>query len=838
MKKKIISFLMAMMVASSIMPAAVLAEGETSPEIMHFHVWWDDNRNASDKYYYVGMPASGTSIQGNYVDVELNDATSTATGGKIQTREANSNDWSAADWGYIGAAFRYMGQPHQTDAFWGNLYDASDIVDTAYIVAKINPDDISGIDTAYLAVSSANSEWGIEEWVIAHNAGNDLDDITPTNYPDLTGGVKLYNQTVAGAKLTDYYDVAAGGDQTIAVPLSKFVNNPDFLDSYKKATVGGGIYPQYLDGFGFARTDSGEGKVFDIRCTYLGLVNIATPAAPTATLQEDGTVAVSWSATANSDVTYKIDRTKGTTTTTVYEGSETSFVDTLPSSGAYTYTVQLVYTTPDEYKKKNSASSKAGDVVAELAISAASNEILVGEADASKLLLEDFTVIGVSGNDTTVKARPWPFFIGDLRVGSSNGGELQKYRFNYNGYYDRYSSEYHRWWLNDSGYEYPDFTTDQNRGRAITYRPLTEEEGYMAERTSGSNVYKANAYVEHYVKYDDVPKNWGFNGFRYFNRVVADNNQRDLTSYVDNGYILYTINLPQGMNADGLYLAISETTGTWNDNNTDSPWGQVAVGVPLEDYYDVEARGWQTVMVPMSAYNFKDENVFVGAYAGSDGVWFNAYKDYRKYQDTHWDTFTGIGVVRQDVDDAVCEEFYIDVKNLAIVNDLTVAPELTAAFDSETEAVNLEWTESGYTDTTYTITKSNGSETETIDVEGTSYTDADVNSGDYTYTVTSKVGKYEVGKTSAAASVTVEKQEPVDPIVITEVNMEGNGKAWDVVINVYEAAKKYFAKFTDGENVKQGEIIGVGDIESAGSVAFAVLLRTSRTSVALDIIAE
>ena len=60
--------------------------------------------------------------------------------------------------------------------------------------------------------------------------------------------------------------------------------------------------------------------------------------------------------------------------TTVYEGADTQFTDVLSGAGTFTYTVKAVFTTPDEYKKKNPASSKAGDVIVESAPSPTTSE--------------------------------------------------------------------------------------------------------------------------------------------------------------------------------------------------------------------------------------------------------------------------------------------------------------------------------------------------------------------------------------------------------------------------------------------------------------------------------
>ena len=84
----------------------------------------------------------------------------------------------------------------------------------------------------------------------------------------------------------------------------------------------------------------------------------------------------------------------------------------------------------------------------------------------------------------------------------------------------------------------------------------------------------------------------------------------------------------------------------------------------------------------------------------------------------------------------------------------------------------------------------------------------------------------------------IPEPEPVEPVVIEEVDMGGyEGKAWDVVINEFDSEATYSAVFTDGEDSIDGEI-GFDNVETEGSIAFAVFLHTSRANVAFDIVAE
>jgi len=755
-------------------------------------------------------------------------ATRTSSSGTVYTADSYVERYVGDNWGYGG--YGYL-----SSVYANEVKDVSDAAD-GYAVYTIEIASGSCLEDAYLALT----------------------------YVDSTSSVKLIGSDnthrgaiVVGVPLEDYYDTTKLGKQTVVVPLSKFEfseNEDTFVGVSSNSSRAN--YAYFLDraawrasqkiqfnnltGMGIARDDTNPDKLegFEVHVYDLMIVDApATKPVLTAEVSNAGNT-LTWTESGYTDTTYNVVRSDGK----VFDAStETTYLDSnVEANETYTYTVEALV---GEYKVK--ATSNAITVNT-------SGEVEEVKTEASTLILDDFTVIGMSDSNDTEKAKPWPFFMGDFYVSSSNGGTVSPYRFQPYNAYDRYiSSEFHRWFLNDTGYIVEEGNDKLNKGRAITYRPKNAGE-YIAKRNDST--IEADAYVPWYVGKSegyDIPDEWvhdkwGFNGFRYANGVYTDN-LRDLSAYADTGYIVYTINIPSGINTEGVYLAIttSSADGSWNADNNKTPFGQIAIGVPLEDYYDTTVRGWQTIKVPFSAYNFKgnigDNDVFVAAYHGSDGVWFNQYDAYRKYNSPTWNTFTGIGIVREDEDDTVCEQFYIDVKQLAIVQDIVEAPVLGAEADDEGN-VTLSWTSSGYTETTYTITKTNGTTTETIDVTDTSYVDEGVANGEYTYTVTSKVGKYGIGKTSEAATVTVEgvvEPEPETEIVIVPVDMgDYDGKAWDVAISAFDGAKSYIANFRDGANVKIGEI-GVENVEAdGGSVAFAIFLKTSRANVALDITME
>ena len=76
-------------------------------------------------------------------------------------------------------------------------------------------------------------------------------------------------------------------------------------------------------------------------------------------------------------------------------------------------------------------------------------------------------------------------------------------------------------------------------------------------------------------------------------------------------------------------------------------------------------------------------------------------------------------------------------------------------------------------------------------------------------------------------------------IATAEVDMgEYEGKAWDVIINDFDGANTYSAKFTDGESFKEGDINFANVEADGGSIAFAIFLHTSRANATLDVVTK
>lgn len=668
-----------------------------------------------------------------------------------------------------GGAFGYVGHNYSQfvnatdktvvpDDKWLGVKDISAYKDNGYLVFKVVQAPVS-VDNAYFCITAAADSKSIHPY---ESTGTTLP-ISKATHGDVTTDWREHRMTaIRGVKVSDYYDTKTGGAQVVAIPLKKLIDDPDFEEFagtyYDRLTE---LYAdedyqfdlRLYSGAGVAKRDTQKGERLEMRLTAKDGFKIVALQAPTnlkATVNENR-ISLSWTGTNDEGVTYRLVKESNGTKEYVDAGTSTTFTDSVTANGTYKYSVEAYSST---YKVPSSASNTVEAVVA------VEGDI---SADADSLILEDFTVPTGQSN-TTERAKPQPMFLGDLYVSSSNGGSIAANRFttSLSSTYYSSQSDYQRWYINDTGY-------GEDKERAITYRPRKAGE-YTVTRGS----FTADAYVPWYAGYvkggdygynnggdgyvpeEWIQDKWGFNGYRY-NYNVVENGSRDLTDYINTGYILFNISIPSGMNTDGVYLGVTTTDSSWFG---ETPSGQTVAGVPLDKYYDKSVGGYQTIKVPFSDFDFTksggNNDVLINNMCAWEWVYFNSYDDYRKYNEMHWEYFTGIGLVRQDNDASKCEEFYVDVKNLAVINDVVKTPELKAEFIPASECVALEWTGSGYTDTTYTLIKSDGVSDVEIDLgEDTIYVDRDIDDGKYTYSIKASVGKYELTRTSDEVEVEV-----------------------------------------------------------------------------------
>lgn len=785
MKRKIKSLLalvLSVVLVVAILPSALATETDVVKEEI---LWknWSSAGYLEERSYYVGPLQRNNSWPGYYGrdggDAKHWIADSTTTDSsyadyKIDYRIKQTRNTDTADevippsnggaWGYVGHNYEQLRLvPDKNtipDDLWLGVKDISEYKDNAYLVFKtVSNYNITNPDGLYFAISAAADNKSFN--------GYESTGITLPVSREETANAEWKEHSAAvilGVPVADYYDTTVNGGQTVAIPISAFVNNPEFIEfgsKYYNMVVD--LYDRYnageyeidlrlFSGAGIAKRDSAKGKNSEVRLSRdfgFKIVALQTPTNLSATVDENK-ISLSWTGTNDADVTYRLVRELNGVKEYVDAGTSTSFTDSVISNGTYTYSVEAY---SSAYKVPSPASNSVQAVVK---VDGPIN------TDADTLILEDFAVPTGQSN-TTERAKPQPMFLGDLYASSS--GSISAYRFSAANYYES-KSDYQRWYINDTGY-------GTDKGRAISYRPRKAGEYFVTRDINGVSTdidvyvpwyagyvkdgkYGYNNGGDGYVPEEWIQDKWGFNGYRY-NYNVVENGYRDLTQYVDNGYILYNISIPSGMNIDGVYLGVTTTSSSWL---AEQPAGQTVAGVPLKNYYDTSVGGYQTIMVPFSDFDFTksggNNDVLINNMCGWEWVYFNGYDDYRKYNEMHWEYFTGIGLVRQDNDTGKCEEFYADIKNLAVVNDVVKTPTLKTEFIPASECVALEWTGSGYTDTTYTLIKSNGIQDVEIDLgEETIYVDRDIDDGTYTYAVKATVGKYELTRTSAEVEVEV-----------------------------------------------------------------------------------
>ena len=786
MKRKLRSLLalaLSAMMLVAILPSSMAA----GTDIVKDHMDWP---NWSEAGYFEGtvynmgtlgdynswsgyVPRTGGNAKHWISDASLNDGNhinATIYGTRGNTTTLKDAPTRGGAFGYVGHNYgkfqKISDKSKVPEDKWMGVKDISAYKDNGYLVFKVDAKP-ANYDNAYFCITAVADQYGMYPF---EATGTQLP-ITKATHGEYTTWKDHRMTAINGVKVSDYYN--STGAQMVAIPLKKLIDDPDFQEfagaycSDPDKTIVNNLDDLYADanykmdlrlysGAGVAKREANKGERLEMRLTASEGFKIVALEAPTklSASVSDNKVTLSWTKTGDEGITYRVARTFGGKTEYLDAGTDTNYIDKVESNGIYTYAVEAYSST---YKVPSLPSNS---VQAEVAVAGGI------QGDSDKLLIEDWKIAGIGNSNTAERAKPWPFFMGDFYVSSSK--TVAPYRFSWSNTYEHHTgSDYQRWFINDSGYD------PNNKGAEITYRPKKAGE-YFLERDG----VQYDAYIPFYVGYvakgdygyneggdGYVPKEWildkwGFNGFRYANNKL-ENNRRDISEYLDTGYFVYTINVPKEMNTEGVYLAITTSSGGWNDGNTETPFGQIAIGVPLEDYYDVNEGGWQTIKIPLKKFEFakttlEKDNIFLGSYHGSEWIGFTDYDNWRKYNGTDWQKFTGMGIVRNDVDDSKVEGFYIDVRNLAIVNDVIETPDLTAEFIPASECIALEWSETGYSDTKYTIIKSDGVMEEEIEVgQETIYVDREIDDGAYTYKVKATVGKYELTRTSTKAEVQV-----------------------------------------------------------------------------------
>ena len=314
--KKLISLTLAAVMAAATLPMSALAVEGT--KAVKENIDWENWTLTNEAWatlmdgtaLYVNNKDGGTQwwCSNAYADgkmrLAINDAGSTATegGNHVIAPASASNSSDGKAWGFLGTKY-YTGwlgaEGSRVSEFpedrWLGVKDISAHKDTGYAVFTI--ESVTGdAANAYLAIKGAPMDWDVEELVVRMLGNSKVNPedtnafpITKERYPVVAGDQPFkdfYNTKVVGVRLTDYYNVAKGGRQTVAVPLSKLVNSPDFNEVHANGALDEAGFEtrrnmsfdlRLFGGMGIARKDSGKAQDFTVIFSDLAIVAPAVP---------------------------------------------------------------------------------------------------------------------------------------------------------------------------------------------------------------------------------------------------------------------------------------------------------------------------------------------------------------------------------------------------------------------------------------------------------------------------------------------------------------------------------------------------------------------------------
>ena len=739
----------------------------TTSEIMKFHFYWDAMRNGNDTSFYIGEKSQygdygdnntyGASLQGKYVELQVNDYGYGDGKAEIRGSEYTGKKWNKQNWGYAGERFDFMSLAETPEDFWYDIYDATPIADYGYAVFEIEPVVSEGIDTAYLAITAPREASAIPGY---YYNGLNTTNFTPETHPKSEYNGDIYATLIAGVKLTDYYDVAKGGKQTIAVPLKKFVESPDFLDSFGKAWgIDNGVAVDdntqldlsILNGMGIAREDNDTINAvgFKAKVYTMGIFAPQIPTGLMAEVADNGDVTLSWAPTSDADTSYRLARTNQGKTTYIDVGKEMSYTDTGLNPGNYTYAIAAVDDTCG-------FASAYSEPIAVKSIGA--------ETNPNKY---EFSFI-YGGTNGEHSARS--YYVGET-AGYNNWG------YNSTGATEL-KSKYMNITLNDTGYVAGSTKCEIRTGDATgkTWNDTTWGWGGLCFDIMGDYPDASNSLLP---TPDKVPDHlWG--------------DVLDISQYQDTGYAVFKINITNLEGIEDAYFTLTAAKDIWSfpiaatngDDITKEAypglWNQqhyytLVSGVKVTDYYDKTEGGEQVVSIPLSRFAVNPD--FLDCYAKADKAERATVDAYTEFN-LKW--FSGMGLARKISEDAGIKPlgFTATISAMNIMNLFT--PSELQAVKGE-NSVSLSWFETSDTGVTYRLIKTSRDGTETIDVgTATSYVDTNVKQG--------RTYSYQIAAVDAIGAVSAPSEAVTAEFpYVTGINVyEGTGDAKVEAVNTID----------------------------------------------------
>lgn len=692
--------------------------------------WWDGTQiPTTGGAYYVG---TADDWGGYYA---YNSADFKTENGKKLYR-ANINDSNAeknainanAGWGFSGLITNWSagdGEKYNIALpSYGNVVNIKENDSNAYAVFSVKL-EAGNTEGAYLAIAYFNSAADTSY----NNKYTNPEDIKEFDSV-AAGEAAISRLRMAGVPLADYYDnstVTENGYHLIAVPIKEFIENDEFGKVYVKSTnsffptrdaeytSGAVLNTGMIKGMGIARIDGKDSGNFTYSADKMTIYTPHCAERFTGSVEDDGKVTLSWRPSTDTDVVkYQLKKD--------VEGTVT-YTDVTSGANAYTDTVDL---SSNNQVKYSIVTTGADGICAE------TQKFIVNERVERSEVLYDMEVGAQSQNGDTAEPHSGAMF-------NWYTGVLEEEYGQYSDWYgiDSQREDYRRvmrGWINDSNYVWDSSASSSKQGNIVSDR----EYGYVGYKFNSVAAGGPGAVV-------DLSKNT--DGYAVFEvNFEKDGSVQDLTD------VYFTLNY--GMKWADVFGY--ENGMTYGDAGLGKINHAAVVGVKASDYYDITKGGYQTIMIPLSAFTNEENPAMKDIITPADietDVHYDKYLAEAKAADfaEHTDLFSGLAVARKNSNSG--NFFEVKIKELYILS--TPAPVFVKA-ERISDGVEISWKQAGLIGgvSKYEVYRDG---TKIATAENTlSYTDtAALTSGEHIYGVKAVSPKY-TGHISSAATAKVE----------------------------------------------------------------------------------
>ena len=691
--------------------------------------WWDGTQfPTTGGAYYVGS-ANDSGDYTAYSGAEFK----TENGERIFRAHMNDSDASSnainanAGWGFRGMITNWNandGEKYGIDLpSYGNVVNVKADEDNAYAVFAVKV-EAGSADGAYLTLAYFSNA---DDTSYQRTYGSDSKAVTEFD-SKASGDAMITRLRMAGLPLADYYNnspVTDNGYHLIAIPLKEFKENDVFKKVFVKTTDT--TYPErdanytsdavlntaMIKGMGIARLDGKSGASFTYSTSKMTIFAPHSAKKFSGSVDDNGNVTLTWRPSTDTDVTsYKLKKD--------VEGAVT-YTDVDSKSNGYTDTVDLA--SNDQVKYSIVTTGTDG-------ITAETEKFIVNEREERSEVLYDFEVGAQSQNgdfDNPHNAAMFNWYTGTV-------GDYGQY-LDWYGISAVYSDQRRimRGWINDNNYDWSGSTDSTVKGNIVADREYGYA-GYQFNRVSNGGPGPV------------VDLSNDKDGYAVFNvSFEKDGSVQDLTD------VYLTVNY--GMQWSDVYGY--KNGMTYGDAALEKLNHAAVAGVKASDYYDVNKGGYQTIMIPLSAFTNAGgvamKDIITPADIPTD-VHYDKYLAAAQVSDfaEHMELFSGLAIARKN--QSAGKMFEVKVKDMYILS--TPAPAFVTA-QKVTGGVNVTWKKAGLDGVTSYEVYRDGRKIATVN-NALSYTDTDaLAAGEYTYGVKTVSPKYE-GHTSPMVTAAVE----------------------------------------------------------------------------------